>query len=124
MKELCVKRVGLFICILISSYIVASSPGQSAGSFSFTSFGMARYTILTNVYASEEFSALRQTSPLASPLALAEISSLPNNRDPANPAQQFPIRSGRQANQTSLVLIGAVLVGLVVVGTLAINRKD
>lgn len=36
----------------------------------------------------------------------------------------FPISSGKQANQTSLVLVGAVLVALTAVVGLAIGRKE
>lgn len=121
-------QTGLLICLLLT------------GTFIYISTSTGAKSVFAGDNHAESNRVLVQTSPLASPLALAQPaeqgeseSAEDANAENAKPSvqqsaaefqEQLPIYSGSRANQTSLVLIGAVLVGLVIVGTLVITRRD
>lgn len=106
--------------------------------FAFTSNYSARAHTLAATSIRTENRAIMQSDSPISPLALgvqdaadasADKSSQEGSAAVAGVFHEanedlFPISSGKQANQTSLVLIGAVLVALTMVVGLAIGRKE
>jgi hypothetical protein len=105
MIDLNVRQLVLSLCLIISVLISLRGTGSVFA------------TSLTN-----QASHFLQQSPL-SPLATGE-SYPPPIAMVEQQSIQFPFNYGSQANQTSLVLIGAVLLGLVVIGTLVVTRRE
>jgi|GEM_PF-2069968 len=120
------KSVALCVCFVMALFLA------------FTSSYSAQANILATANIRIENSAVMQSDSPISPLALgvqdvigasADRSAQENSAAVSGVFHEstedlFPISSGKQANQTSLVLIGAVLVALTMVVGLAIGRKE
>lgn len=126
MQTASAKGVLLCICFIAALFFALSS-----------SYSAQANTVASASIRAENRPLLQSNSPI-SPIALsgqdvADASANISEEEvsaadvgvfhEANEAL-FPISSGKQANQTSLVLIGAVLVALTMVVGLAIGRKE
>lgn len=114
MNTIALRRLGILACLLLTAYIIVNVPNATA---------VPMPVAMTNANAEQAHTVPSQTSPLSSPLAMPQ-GNLAQSRRVSLSQIQLPIYSGQPANQSSPVLIGAVLVGLVMVGISIFTRKE